>query len=153
MAKEAVFKLVRESYRGGTTIGKLYDPKGNFICHTLEDIVRGWGIKDGGTTAIPVGKYFLTVSMSSKFKRRMVMVYTESNKYEILKNGIGFKGVRMHGGNTNKDTWGCIIVASKLINDQTVQGSQESTVTDLVDAYMKQGFQCVLEVVNKAQPM
>lgn len=147
------FKLVRDTYRGGTTLGKLFDPNGNMVCHTLEDIVRGWGIKDGGTTAIPTGRYKLTVSMSNKFKRRMVMVYTEANKYEIILNGIGFKGVRMHGGNTNKDTWGCIIVASKRLNDQTVQGSQEANVTDLVDAYIKQGHSVELEVVNGRQTL
>lgn len=142
--------LERDTYRGGTTLGVLKFPDGS-TCQTLEDIVRGWGIKDGGTTAIPVGKYRMTVSMSSKFKREMVMVYSEPNKYELKANGIEFKGIRIHGGNTNKDTWGCIIAARKRIDDHTVQGSEESRVTAAVKDYEAKGFEVYLEVKNKSQ--
>lgn len=149
---DKVFTLERDSYRGGTTLGKLYAPDKKYICETLEDIVRGWGIKDGGTTAIPVGRYRMTVSMSSKFKRRMVMIYTESNKYEIKMNGIGFKGIRIHGGNTNKDSWGCVIVARRRVDAHTVQGTMESDVTKLVDDLERSGHTIYLEVKNKTQP-
>lgn len=148
---EKTFKLVRDTYRGMTTLGKLYHPGGGIMCETLEDVVRGWGIKDGGTTAIPVGRYKLTVSMSSKFKRRMVMVYTEPNKYEVKMAGIGFKGIRIHGGNTNKDTWGCIIVANHRVNDQMVKGSAEQMVTEAVEKLEKAGHEVYLEIVNKHQ--
>lgn len=153
MAKDAVLTLNRDTYIDGTTLGKLYGWKGEYLCETLEDIVRGWGIKHGGTTAIPVGRYRLTVSMSNKFKRRIVMVYTEPNKYEIKMNGIGFKGVRMHGGNSNKDTWGCIIVAGKRVGEQGVQGSKESNITAYVDDLEKSGYTVWLEVKNGKQAM
>ncbi len=145
--------LQRDTYLNGTTLGKLYGIDGKYLCETLEDICRAWGIKHGGTTAIPHGEYFLTVSMSQKFKRRMVMVYTEANKYELKSNGIAFKGIRMHGGNTNKDTWGCIIVAKNRTGPESIQGTQESNVTAYVDELIKSGHTVKLKVVNKAQPM
>jgi len=146
----STFYLRRDTYRGGTTLGTLAFPDG-YVCQTLEDIVRAWGIKDGGTTAIPVGKYRMTVSMSQRFKREMVMVYTEPNKYELKANGIEFKGIRIHGGNTNRDTWGCIIAARKRIDDHTVQGSEESRVTAMVKGLENRGHQVWLEVINLSQ--
>lgn len=151
MPKEAIFNLFRDTYRDGTTLGKVVYPDNQTTNYTLEDIVRGWGIKDGGTTAIPVGRYRMTVSMSGKFGRRMVMVYTEPNKYEIKANGIGFKGVRVHGGNTNKDTWGCIIVAKNRINSQTVQGTCEAEFTAAVEHYEQKGYEVFLEIKNLPQ--
>lgn len=148
---DKVFNLKRDSYYESTTLGKLYDPDKNHICETLEDIVRAWGIKHGGSTAIPAGRYRMTVSMSSRFKRRMVMIYTESNKHEIKSAGIGFKGVRIHGGNTNKDTWGCVIVAKNRIGRDRVQGTMESTVTDMVDKLEKAGHTVWLEITNLSQ--
>jgi len=143
--------LVRDSYINGTTLGKLYGTKGEYLCETLEDIVRGWGIKHGGTTAIPVGEYKLNVTMSAKFKRKMIIVFTEANGYEVKKNGIGFKGIRIHGGNTNKDTWGCIIVAKNRTGPESIQGSQEAMVTAYVQDLLSKGHKVTLEVKNKVQ--
>ena len=148
-------QLVRDTYTNGTTLGKLYGVNGEYLCETLEDIVRGWGIKHGGTTAIPTTTggtpYRLTVSISQRFKRKMVMVYTEPNKYEIKKNGIGFKGVRIHGGNTNANTWGCIIVAANRSGKERVQNTREAFVTDYVEKLIKAGKTVELVVENLPQ--
>lgn len=150
MPKEVTFKLNRDTYRGQTTLGKMIYPDG-ITNETLEDTVRGWGIKDGKNTAIPVGKYRMTVSMSGKFGRKMVMIYTESNKYEIKANGIGFKGVRVHGGNDHLDSWGCVIVAKRRFNEHTVQGSCEAQFTAAVESYEQKGYDVYLEVKNFPQ--
>ena len=150
MSKRVDFILNRDTYRGGTTLGTLTFPDG-YTCQTLEDIVRAWGIKDGGTTAIPVGEYRMTVSMSSKFKREMVMVYNQPNKFELQANGIAFKGIRIHGGNTNADTWGCIIVARRRVDEHTIQGSEESRVTAAVKDYEAKGCEVFLTVRNQSQ--
>ena len=150
MSKRVEFILNRDTYRGGTTLGTLTFPDG-YVCQTLEDIVRGWGIKDGGTTAIPVGEYRMTVSVSQRFKREMVMVYNQPNKFELKANGIEFKGIRIHGGNTNADTWGCIIVARRRVDNHTIQGSEESRVTAAVKDYESKGFDVILTVRNQAQ--
>jgi hypothetical protein len=75
-----------------------------------------------GQTAIPSGRYRLILSRSNKFKRIMP---------EIL-NIPGFTGVRMHGGNTAKDTEGCIIVSKNIINRSMVQGTMERALSELL---------------------
>jgi len=146
----ALFQLTRKTYRGLTTIGELKFPNEE-TCYTLEDVVRAWGIKDGGNTAIPAGRYHMTVSMSQKFKRDMVMIYTEPNQYELKAGGIQFKGIRIHGGNTHLSSWGCIIVGRTKVSDERIQGSCESEITQLVKQYLASGLECILEVRNLAQ--
>ena len=146
----ALFKLTRNTYRGMTTIGELELPDGT-TCYTLEDVVRGWGIKDQGNTAIPAGRYFMCVSMSQRFKREMVMIYSEPNQYELKAGGIEFKGIRIHGGNDNTSTWGCIIVGRTKVNDQRIQNSCEKEITAYVKELIANGHECFLEVRNLAQ--
>ena len=116
--------LIRDTYTAQTTIGKLYI-NGVFFCHTLEDTVRGHGIKVNGHTAIPAGFYQVKRSISYRFKRDMLMIYTEPNGYELKNGGISFKGIRIHGGNTHANTEGCVLVAFNKINDTTIQGTAE----------------------------
>lgn len=105
-------KVFRNPSAYGCTIGEMYDDRG-FVCYTLEDVVRdlndlnddGDFNDDGegkvyGKTAIPEGSYDVILSMSNKFKKLLP---------EILKVP-GFKGVRIHSGNTENDTLGCILV-------------------------------------------
>lgn len=99
------------------TIGRLYID-GVFFCNTLEDTDRGLmqsmtageilNTKIAGKTAIPVGNYKLTRSYSPRFKRLMPQVM----------NVKGFAGVRIHSGNTAKDTEGC-----PLVGDNTIKGA------------------------------
>lgn len=101
-------KLKRKFHKGGFTEGKLYINDG-FECYSVEDTDRhleNAGIKVDGQTAIPKGTYKLTISMSNRFKKFLI---------EVL-NVPQFKGVRIHSGNSSKDTEGCIIVGS--INDR-----------------------------------
>lgn len=116
--------IIRDTHTLKSTVGKLFI-NGEFFCYTLEDVVRGEGIKIYGDTAIPAGEYKVKLSMSSRFQRLMPMVFTEDNEYEVIKGGIGFKGIRMHGGNTHKDTHGCVLVCHNRLNDNTIQGTAE----------------------------
>lgn len=127
--------IIRDTFTKKTTIGKLYI-NGTYFCHTLEDVIRGNGIKIYGETGIPAGEYRVKLSVSYRLKRLMPMIYTEDNEYEIKKNGIGFRGVRMHGGNRADDTLGCVIIAHNRIDDDTIQGTAEK---DLVNALPKTG--------------
>jgi len=132
----------RYLYSARTTISRLNLPAqdgGAAFCFVLDDTVRAYGIKVPKETAIPEGIYKVKITMSSRFKRLMPILYTESNGYEIKMGGIGFKGVRFHGGNTHKDSEGCPLVAFNYINETTVQGTAEKELTSKIQEYLLKG--------------
>jgi len=92
-------KLEVKRFEFGTnyTIGRMY-VDGVFKCFTLEDKVRD--VKVFGETAIPEGIYTVVLDESTRFGRKMPHVL----------NVPGFEGIRIHSGNTDKDTEGCILV-------------------------------------------
>ena len=90
-------QLVRTTFSDESTIGELRvdgDPE----CFTLEDIVRA--VKIAGITAIPAGDYEIVITFSERFGRPMPLLLKVPN----------FDGVRIHWGNTDKNTEGCILV-------------------------------------------
>lgn len=90
---------VKRIFKGSEyTIGHLYID-GAYFCDTLEDTVRT-GAKIAGKTAIPAGTYKVKKTMSPRFKTILP---------EIL-NVPNFTGVRIHSGNTAKDTDGCLLL-------------------------------------------
>lgn len=136
-------KVIRDTFTHNTTIGKLYIDD-VFFCYTLEDTARDEGVKVKGKTAIPRGVYKVSLSKSSRFKRIMPMIYTESNGYELKNRGISFKGIRIHGGNTHKNTEGCILVAKNKLNNETIQGTMEYELTKKLTGVKN----ITIEVVN-----
>lgn len=100
--------LKRIALKPTYTIGKLYIDD-NYFCDTLEDTVRDLN-KDGkfdngeekikGKTAIPYGTYEIKWTYSHRFKK-----YTPQ-----LMNVPSFEGIRIHAGNSSKDTEGCLLL-------------------------------------------
>ena len=89
---------VKRTFKGTEyTIGHLYID-GQYFCDTLEDTIRTEKI--AGRTAIPAGKYKVKKTYSQRFQKKLP---------EIL-NVPGFTGVRIHSGNTAKDTDGCLLL-------------------------------------------
>lgn len=109
-------KLVRETLTEVSTIGSLY-VDGVFECYILEDKDRRLeegGEKVYGRTAIPLGTYEVIVDMSNRFKRLLPLV----------RNVPQFSGIRIHPGNTDADTEGCLLPgttkgADKVLNSRT----------------------------------
>lgn len=94
-------RLHRTEY---STIGELY-VDGKFECYTLEDKEREVKIKS--ETAIPKGTYIVGITLSNRFKRMLPILIDVPN----------FEGVRIHSGNTNHDTEGCILVGTTRSKD------------------------------------
>ena len=102
-------ELVRIAFKDTYTIGKLYVDD-TYFCDVLEDVDRGLDSsmseseilekKVKGQTAIPTGHYVINITYSPKYKRMM----------PLLLDVKGFSGIRIHSGNTAKDTEGCLIV-------------------------------------------
>ena len=101
--------LARTSSNKYCTIGKLY-VNGQFECFTLEDspILR---VDNKGP--IPVGEYSVIIDFSDRFQKYMPHVLDVP----------GFTGIRIHKGNTDKDTEGCILVGIEEGKD-CIQGSK-----------------------------
>lgn len=91
---------------------------GVFFCHTLEDEKRADGLKVYGETAIPSGTYNIILSVSNRFKRLM----------PLLLDVPMFKGIRMHGGNTSKDSHGCPLIAFNT-DYKKIWGTAEKKLT------------------------
>lgn len=91
--------LVRTEFSNKSTIGKLAID-GVFECYTLEDVIRPDGIKVPGATAIPCGKYEVVITFSNRFKCPLPLILNVPN----------FSGVRIHPGNDDGDTEGCVLV-------------------------------------------
>ena len=100
--------LVREPSANERTFGVLF-VDGVFECHTLEDVVRAE--KVAGVTAIPPGLYRVVVSWSPRFQKRL----------PLLENVPGFSGVRIHAGNSARDTEGCILPGLVRDGDRVLQ--------------------------------
>lgn len=102
-------KLQRVEKDNKATIGGLFID-GEFLCSTLEDVDRGLKqtdtlvhiqeVKVQNQTAIPSGRYEVIIDMSTRFK---------INLPHIL-NVPGFEGIRIHPGNSDIDTDGCILL-------------------------------------------
>lgn len=112
-------KLVRKYKKAEYTIGKLY-VDGQYFCDTLEDTDRGLAQGDAyaynkrrkiaGKTAIPTGRYQLTLGVKSpRFANRKAYQFCDGYLPRLL-NVPCFEGVLIHVGNYPADTEGCILV-------------------------------------------
>ena len=135
-------KLIRTFGTEGFTEGKLYIDD-VFECYTVEDEDRhleAGGIKIPAVTAIPKGSYEVVLSMSPRFKRILP---------EVL-NVPGFTGVRIHSGNSSKDSEGCILVGSSndRNDDDWIGGSKVALSQLMVKlATVTSGTKVYLDVV------
>lgn len=89
-----MFTLIRDKRTETTILGSLY-LNGAFICYTLENAAK----------AIPAGLYSIENSKSPKFGRELPLLF--SSKVPSS------RGVRIHSGNTYKDSAACVLVGMK----------------------------------------
>lgn len=105
--------LIRDSIVDDAVLGSLY-VGGVKVCDTLENKAK----------LIPCGEYNLNVSKSPKFGRMLPLVYNDEVSMR--------RGIRIHVGNSVKDTTGCILVGFERNGDRLVNSrNAESAVTGL----------------------
>lgn len=123
--------LERKYIKPEYCIGRLYI-NGEFFCNTLEDTIRDINkngtfdcgeFKISGHTAIPYGTYEVQVTYSPKFKREL----------PLLLDVPSFTGIRIHRGNTNKDSSGCILVGENTKKGMVLNSTKyEEELTKLL---------------------
>ncbi len=104
--------LTRKVYTDRSTIGSL-DIDGAHECDTLEDMTRRPGVKIHGLTAIPAGAYKVIIDWSNRFKKLL----------PLLLNVPNYEGVRIHTGNDDNNTEGCILVGTAGKQTDWISGS------------------------------
>ena len=128
------------------TIGNLYiDNK--FYCNIIEDVVRDINkngtfdcgeFKISGHTAIPYGMYEIQVTYSPKFKRKL----------PLLLNVKHFEGIRIHRGNTEKDSSGCLIPGENTKRGMVLNSTKyELELTNLIESANKKGEKVIIEII------
>ena len=118
-------ELHRVKQTGKNTQGSLFID-GVFECITLEDTVRPDGVKVPHETAIPAGTYDVILATSPKFGRIMPRLLNVPN----------FDGVLIHPGNTEEDTWGCILVGGSFTYDEITGGTSSTAYQTLFNKLM-----------------
>lgn len=105
--------LIRDSIVNDAVLGSLY-VGGVKVCETLEN----------KTKLIPCGEYNLNVSKSPKFGRMLPLVYNDKVPMR--------RGIRIHVGNSVKDSSGCVLVGFGRNGDRLVNSrNAERAVTGL----------------------
>lgn len=140
--------LKRDTFTSESTIGSL-SIDGKFECYILEDKDRGLidtmsiaeivGTKIYGKTAIPYGRYEVDWTMSNRFKVMM----------PILKNVKGYEGIRIHKGNTEIDSLGCLLCGTKKASNRITESTAATNklYTKIAEA-KKQGIKIYITIVK-----
>ena len=138
--------LERKYCKKEYTIGNLYI-NGVFYCNILEDTVRDFNkngifdcgeIKIKGNTAIPYGEYDIIVTYSPKFKREL----------PILLNVPAFDGIRIHRGNTNKDTEGCLLPGENKERGKVINSTKyELDLTNKIKTELSKGKKVKIKIL------
>ena len=141
-------QLKREIFTDESTIGTL-TIDGKFECYILEDKDRGINntltleqimrVKVYGKTAIPYGRYEVDWTMSARFKKMM----------PILLNVIGWSGIRIHSGNSEIDSLGCLLCGTrKLSNRITESIVATNKLYAKIESAKKQGQRIYITIVR-----
>lgn len=131
-------KLYRKYIKPNYCIGKLYI-NDEYFSDVLEDPDRGLQdtmsiqeiqqLKVKGDTCIPYGTYDITITYSPKFKKRL----------PLINNVKGFEGIRIHSGNTSKDTEGCLLLGFNKIKGKVINSKEtvDKFITSIQQALNK----------------
>ena len=111
----------RFEYGSRHTVSNMYID-GVRECFVLEDKVReldgvpvySWKIL--GDTAIPKGSYKVGINFSNRFQKELPYLFDVP----------GFEGIRIHQGNTDKNTSGCLLLGTTWSGGDYIGSSQQA---------------------------
>lgn len=134
--------VFRQVFKKISTRGQMY-LNGIFMGYTLEDEVRGAMYKVKDHTAIPAGTYEVINHDSKKFPKSL-----------RLEQVTDFTGIVIHGGNTEANTSGCILLGANK-NDRGADSSTISNCSGVLDKLYNKvrsdidnGIPCYITVTN-----
>lgn len=105
--------LVRYTRTEEAILGSLY-LNGAFICYTLENSAK----------AIQCGMYAMQNSKSPKFKRELPLLHNAKVPAS--------RGIRIHRGNTAKDSQGCVLVGMGRNGDRLTESTPSETMVTMI---------------------
>ena len=133
--------ILERKYRKPTyTIGKLYvvlNGVKQVISDTLEDYDRIYfgGSKVAGKTAIPCGRYEVVLNnYSPKFGNKEPYKTVCGGCVPLIANVPNFSGVRIHIGNTEGDTDGCLLVGKNTVKGKVTES--RNTFISLMEKHL-----------------
>jgi hypothetical protein len=119
MPEPLLLHLLRYQFGGDATLGRL-SIGAKLFGFVVEDEDRGLvasmtdeqiaGIKVSAETAIPIGSYRVSFTYSPKYAETMRTRYGRADGHMPLLHEVpGFRGIRIHSGNHEGHTAGCLI--------------------------------------------
>ena len=108
-----MFVLIRDKRTEKAFLGRLF-LGGVVIAYTLENASK----------AIPAGLYSIENSVSPKFKRELPLLYNATVPAK--------RGIRIHVGNSAKDSSGCVLVGMGLNGDKLVESQPAETMVTML---------------------
>ena len=126
-------RIERISVQTDYTIGRLL-VDGVYFCDTMEPTDRGLvgtmtaaevrAVKRMGLTAIPVGRYRVTLAVKSPKMSAKVTYRFCDGRLPRLVNVPGYEGILIHIGNFPRDTQGCILVGRNVERGKLLYSTQ-----------------------------
>ena len=105
------FRIARRWMDLRPTAGELFG--GDLSLFTLED---PWLDNQPNVSCIPTGIFPVNITWSQRFKRYM----------PEIQNVSGRSGIRIHWGNTDADTTGCVLLGTVALSDDSIGHSKQA---------------------------
>ena len=108
-----MFVLIRDKRTETAILGRLF-LGGVVIAYTLENAAK----------AVPCGMYKVQNSKSPKFKRELPLLYSKAVPAS--------RGIRIHVGNSYKDSIGCVLVGMGRNGDKLTESKPAETMVTML---------------------
>lgn len=144
-----------------TTLGTLVSYDRSKFYFTLEDgpSPHPYGLKVPGETRIPAGEYALGLARGTPLDRAKTERWPQWHRRGLIwiQDVPGFDDIRIHEGNTYKDTAGCPLVgfsASRRTDEPATLGASVDAYKDLyswLTPMLASGMQATIMVADEPE--